>query len=202
MLINQIKLLFGKIVLLFVVLVSLSACQSLPTIESNQDIRDVTQITKWTARGKMMVADGKDKVSGYFYWQQDGQDFDFSLDSIIGTNIFAIRFEQGLATVEADGKTYQDTDPQRLIYRLTGYLMPVNQMPNWLLARIGNQAQKPIYDANNQLSSFSYGNGEGAWLVTYGKWTKQNSLALPQSISLTAVDHRVKISISDWRVEG
>ena len=191
-----------KLSLLILFAMLQAACQSMPTIEAGKDITHVNQIKKWTARGKMMVADSKDKVSGYFYWQQDGEDFDFSLDTIIGTNIFSIAFSHGMATVEADGEVYRDADPQRLIYQLTGHIMPINQLPNWLLARIDTQAKNPTYDANNKILSFRYMGSGQPWVISYRGWTTQQALSLPQSIMLTAPNNRVKISISDWQVQG
>ena len=153
----------------------------------------------------MMVADNKEKVSGYFYWRQNHRDFEFSLDTLIGTNIVAIDYQNGVATIEADGKQYQDSDPEQLVYRLTGHRMPIKELPNWFLAKLDKRQSmnaQAKYDAKARLMSFRYQGPINTWQISYGNWMTQDRISLPRSINLKSTQNRVKISISDWQIKS
>ena len=183
--------------------VFLSGCQILRSHQMPSVTPDsVDKIMSWTARGKMMLADKKEKISGYFYWQQENEDFSFSLDTIIGTNLFSLEYKDGISTVKVNGKTYQGTDPQPLIYKLTGHQLPINNMADWLLGRIKEKKSGATYDENNRITAFRYTNNTRTWLINYASWKSIPPLVLPNKLNLSSNTNRVKISVSDWNIRG
>jgi len=181
----------------------ISACQLFQSQRSTGISPDSLQkIKNWTARGKMMVADNKERVSGYFYWQQNGRDFSFSLDTIIGTNLFSLEYKDGISIVKADGKQYKGSDPQTLIYKLTGHQLPISNMPNWLLGKVGEDVINPNYDQNQRITSFNYQANFKTWLINYVNWEPRPPLFLPKTLNLSTDTNRVKISVSSWHIEG
>lgn len=193
---------FGKLIALIIGISLLSGCQLFKRQQSSANIDNIEDVRQWVARGKIMLAQNKEKVSGYFYWQQDNKDFEFSLSTFIGIDVFSLDFKDGIATLKVDGETYRDSDPQRLIQQLTGHDIPVNQLDNWMLGRYDTQHTGTKFDANGYPKSFEYLAANELWSISYNAWQPVNLLMLPASINLKSSANRIKISITNWELKG
>lgn len=174
----------------------LNACANKP----NKTIRfsSVDSLTEWQARGKVLLNNGKDKVSGYFYWHQVGNDYSLFVNSFIGTNILKLEVKNQQATLEADDKTYKSNNPELLIFKLTGNLLPVNSLSNWM---IGQAPEGKALDYNQQrLNSFVFTNKQQTWQVSYQAFTQTGLLELPTKMKIKSQQHSIKLNINDWEL--
>lgn len=207
------KTTFVALTLLFV-----GACTSLMPKNNVTQVADMTsptELNQWTARGKMMVAANGEKVSGYFYWQQNGNDLAFSLNTLIGINMFELTINNNVAKLQVDGKTYQDKSAEHLIFRLTGLDIPVSQLRWWVLGQVNpnkNSEANPFktHKKNNANSAVTFDKVQQrqvsykgkTWSVKYASWQKVMQFELPKSVSVTTDQNRIKLSITDWALQG
>ena len=209
---SQISTHLVKTLFVFIALSILSACTTLTDVPSNAPLKlsSVKDLQEWQARGKVLLKHSDEKVSGYFFWHQNNESFTLSLNSFIGTNVLTLTFQDKLATLKVDGKTYKGVDPERLIYHVTGNKIPVNTMSNWMLANVSKKSKfvsqiKYLSNANVEdtskpnIKSFVYNKAQNqTWLVTYNSYKPKDTLMLPNTLNVQTSAHKIKLTINDW----
>lgn len=164
------------------------------------NITDINQLAQWNARGKLLIKNSKDKLSGYFFWQQQKNgDFKLVITSFIGTSLMTMQYQQGLAEVIIDGKTQQGTNPELLIYQLTGSYIPVSNMANWMLAKAPSSASTTV--EQGQLKSFNYQDSHlNNWQINYQSYQNIALLTLPKQLTINGLGSRIKLTVNDWEL--
>lgn len=197
---------FKSTFLTILTLVLISACTTLPDSSSVLKVKSATELSQWTARGKILLVSGKEKESAYFYWRQDKDDFQFTLSTFIGVDVLSLKYENGIATLKLDGKSYNDNDPQRLVARLTNKQIPFKKLPLWLLgSAVKKDVIDPVYINKTELKSFAYresGFNTQTWRINYSEREPVLKLRLPKGMTIKSSDSRIKIAISNWQLEG
>lgn len=210
-----------RVLVSLVVLSLISACSTFSFDTSPNKPVNVTsalQLKEWQARGKVLLKNNNEKVSGYFFWHQNDDDFTLSLNSFIGTNVLTLSFQNQQAELQVDGKTYKGRDPETLIYRVTGNQIPVNTMSKWMMANVdtdsSNITQVSYFDEKQveefstnkdnarsvkRLSSFVFKSQQNQqWQVKYKSYKSQGLLTLPNTLNVQTSQHRIKLTINDW----
>lgn len=164
------------------------------------DIANVDEVSNWNARGKLLIKNNKDKLSGYFFWQQQKNgDFKLVITSFIGTSLMTMEYKQGLAEVKIDGKTHQGNNPEFLIYQLTGSYIPVSNLSDWMLAKAPETATKTV--EQNQLKKFNYKDTHhNDWQVSYQSYQTVALLELPKQMTINGLGNRIKLTVNDWEI--
>ena len=185
-----------KLTLLLISLLVLQACATKPIV--NQNINKVEQINQWQARGKLLVKNGKEKMSGYFFWQQyNSEEFKLVITSFIGTNVLTLEHKLGNSQLQIDGKTYNGSKPEHLIARLTGNYIPVTYLANWMLAKSPPSAKTNYI--NDSLTRFEHLDKANAlWTVKYQNYQAVGQVSLPQNMTVKGLNSSIKLSINNW----
>lgn len=176
----------------------IQACATKP--QQNLDVTSVEQLTDWNARGKLLLKNNKDKLSGYFFWQQKNNgDFKLAITSFIGTNLMSLTYADQHTELTLDGKQYRGENPEQLIYQLTGSYIPVRNMAKWMLAQAPSSAEKSI--SEQQLKGFSYkDDNANQWQIEYQTYQKVALLTLPEKVIIEGLDNRIKLTINEWEL--
>nr|WP_256448280.1 MULTISPECIES: lipoprotein insertase outer membrane protein LolB [unclassified Psychrosphaera] len=190
----------------------LVACSLMPktNIKNIADMQTAAELSHWTARGKMMIATNNEKVSGYFYWQQKGDNFEFSLNTLIGINMFELSVNDDEAELTIDGKTYYGHTAEILVAQLTGYQLPISQLRFWVLgvqqsteqSTKNNLKTKTKLDEKGRLKHIEVFHGDAIWQIDYQSWRSVMQFDLPKSLQLKSPNNRIKLSITDWALQG
>lgn len=187
----------------------LSACTTLPdgpetAVNLPSQLEKLKSVTRWQMKGKMAIRNEKEAVSAHVNWKTDEPDFNFRLTNMLGITLANIDFSDGMATLEADDKRWQDTSPARLIYQTTGWDIPAGKLLNWVK---GLPLRGDDYKLNNKqlLASLSPGcEACGNWQVSYSNYGEEAGLWLPHQLMLTRTDNTkiwIKIRIDEWTIQ-
>lgn len=154
------------------------------------------QLDHWSLTGKLAIFTSQQKGSARLNWQQQGDDYKLVLTSLIGTTIMEIQRQQGVVTITDDkGVRRQDSNPQALVYRLTGWAIPIAQLPTWIKGLPG--------DADYQLG----GDGrvtelrKGDWQLHYKDYALTRLWLLPTGLELNGPETRIKLVIDEWQID-
>lgn len=164
------------------------------------DIANLDEVSNWNARGKLLIKNNKEKLSGYFFWQQQKSgDFKLVITSFIGTSLMTMEYKQGLAEVKIDSKTHKGHNPEFLIYQLTGSYIPVSNLSDWMLAKAPVTAIKTV--EQNQLKKFNYKDTHlNDWQVSYQSYQTVALLELPKQMTINGLGNRIKLTVNDWEI--
>ena len=113
-----------------------SGCATPPTqdvsLHSAHHQSMLAEKNNWLIKGKIGFKSPEKKQSANMRWQQKPAEYQLNLTSIIGTSILKMTGDTQHVSLEVDDKTYQDTDPSRLIWRITGWQIPIKDLQYWI----------------------------------------------------------------------
>ncbi len=153
----------------------------------------LNSITNWSISGKLAIITPEKKGSARIRWQQHGDDFDLNLTSVIGTRIMEMHKNgQQVLIVDDKGHQYYGTEPEELVYRLTGWQMPVTQLPIWIKGLPGDSD----YDisTDGQLKSIKAQN----WQMDYQSYQDVSGWMMPEKITFTGPKTELRLAINEW----
>ena len=103
-------------------------------------------------------------------------------------------------TLIADDKTYHDTNPSHLIWRVTGWQIPVEKLQLWIKGQHQQQDQVATSEHGwiNQLQPSC--NTCQNWLINYDNYKLIDEIWLPHKIVLhnKSNNSQLLIRINDW----
>ncbi|WP_028866345.1 lipoprotein insertase outer membrane protein LolB [Psychromonas hadalis] len=158
------------------------------------------QLTHWSLSGKLGIFTPNNRDSVDIYWQQSGQDFHIRLSALLGLKSIDIQ-KRGNETViiDMDGQRHHSNDTEQLITDLTGFVLPIEYLQQWIKGNPSNAS----YQLNDrqQVSNLLGGTqNTELWSITYNDYRTVNQTNLPHKLQLTRGDLRLKFSISQWHL--
>ncbi|WP_354667971.1 lipoprotein insertase outer membrane protein LolB [Paraglaciecola arctica] len=141
-------------------------------------------LERWSIKGKLGFKSPEKKQSANFRWQQTPQQFQLNMTSVIGTSLVNMKGDENLVSLVADDETYQDTDASRLIWRVTGWQIPVEKLRFWIKGQHQRADLVEISEQGwvNQLQP-NCDNCEN-WLINYDNYKIVEQTWLPHKVVL------------------
>ncbi|WP_164852451.1 lipoprotein insertase outer membrane protein LolB [Rheinheimera riviphila] len=169
----------------------------LPAKERQQQLATLTQFELTASLG--VKAPG-DSVSGSLNWVQQDEFYTADLNNFIGINIFKLQTTAEGALVQVSGESHQAASAAALLDYLSGWSLPIEEMPLWLKGMTGASSSDLRFDPMGRLTSFSLLDSQNRrWQVSYPKFFPDR-LSLPQLIILESSDTRLKLAIRQWKM--
>ena len=160
-----------KCLFIFVLFFVVSACSSLPKTDlAAISVTHPTQAQAWEMNGKLAVKTPQDKFSTNLYWLHTPQQDQLTLTTMLGTTVLNLNSTATTAKLDVDGKTYRDSNPERLLQRVTGWSFPIKRLPLWVT---GQTTQKDIVlqqysDGSPKQVNAQY--NQVLWALSYLSW--------------------------------
>ncbi len=190
-----------KHLLLWALLAStlLSGCSLTPPAELQPvDVSHPSQALAWELKGKLSVKTPDDKLSANLYWLHTQQEDKLVLTSMLGTSLLTLTSNPNGALLEVGSDSYQDTNAQRLLTRVTGWSLPLHKLPLWITGQPqGNDLILQTDKANRPKQIQSQ--GQPAWNVYYTRWQEQSGAQIPRLLSVKREGIRLKIQTNQWQ---
>lgn len=117
------------------IIFGLTACANKPALESEAVINlnsNLAQLQQWKIKGRIAWISLDERKSAYMNWQQDIDSMQFDLSNVLGINLASLTYDGQKATLQADGKTFENASPSALIYQVSGWEVPLEQLSNWV----------------------------------------------------------------------
>ncbi len=152
----------------------------------------------WHVEGKLAFISPDERQSANLNWQQRENNNDLVLTSFIGTRILQLKQTSKMAELEFDDKKYFDTDAARLLKRLTGFTLPVNNAGSWLKGTIDDQSL--VVDQLGRAKQVLWFDNNGKkWQIDYSSYIQSEGYWLPTKLTLKHQQIKIKIQLYDWR---
>ena len=192
----------------------LFACSTLPK-DSTSDFNLKTQqkriksLKDWQIKGRMAFKSETQKnFSAYISWIQQKEQYDFSMNTLLGVSLLKLKGDDDFATITVDDETQNSNAPNQLIEALTGWDIPLLSMKDWIKGMPDNQS-KPNRVLNKSLdnttelddlgriSSFQHNSG---WHITYNGYRRIKDHWLHHQVILKSATSQIKIRITEWTI--
>ncbi len=173
-----------------------------PLVNLNSTAHQISlnQQDSWLIKGKIGFKSTEKKQSANFRWQQTQQQFQLNMTSIIGTSILKMQGDEQSVTLITDDESYQDSDPSHLIWRVTGWQIPVEKLRIWIKGQ-HQKLDKVIISKQgwvNQLQPIC--NNCQNWIINYDNYKLVNEIWLPHKVVLnnSLNNSQLLIRINQW----
>ncbi|GAC22316.1 lipoprotein insertase outer membrane protein LolB [Paraglaciecola arctica] len=188
----------------FILIFYLAGCATppKPTVSLNSAAHQLSleQQDHWLIKGKLGFKSPEKKQSANFRWQQTQDQYQLNMTSIIGTSLLNMRGDDEGVTLVADDETYQDADASHLIWRVTGWQIPVEKLRFWIKGQHQNKDQVITSEQGwvSQLQPIC-DNCEN-WLINYDNYKLVDKVWLPHKVVLnnSLNNSQLLIRINTW----
>ena len=190
--------LLQHLTLIFCLLI-LTACSSRQQQPNNTNWRQqrekLESVTHWTISGKLAIITAEKKGSTRIRWQQNGDDYDLNLTSLLGTRVMEMhKTGNQVLIIDDQGREYRGVDAETLVYRLTGWQMPVSQLPVWIKGLPGNTDYE--INPNGQVTRIKTDD----WQMQYQTYQPIDGWMMPEKVTFKGPRTELRLVISDWEI--
>lgn len=156
----------------------------------------------WSFEGRVALRQGGKGGSGRIEWQQDGRDYDIRLSAPVTRQSWRLigNTHNEAGRIEGiEGGAREGESAEQLLFDATGWEIPVNHLPDWVLGRVAADAEAARdlrVDAQGRPRRIE----QMGWVVEYQDWSPaQDGLpALPRRIEASQGEARVRLLIDRW----
>jgi outer membrane lipoprotein LolB len=193
-----------------VVLFFLSGCTTinkpatLSVKEQGQWLNDPQALSEQYARmfdverfrldAKLSVSVDDKRDSANLIWQSDSQEKSkLTLFGAFGAGATTLEIGEGWArATDSKGRQYEDSDPQRLLYKLTGWVVPVRELRFWLFGlAYPNAAMRYRLDQQGAMLELQ----QSDWLIEYRGAIAAGDRLLPKRLVMQSRQLNQEIAI-------
>lgn len=197
---NKARILTG-----IIFLIGLTGCATPPqgpqtSVNLSAQIEALKAVNIWELKGKMAIRNNEEAVSANVKWQTLVDDYHFRLTNFLGVTLVDMNVTPNLAVLQADGEHYQDSDANRLIYQVTGWDIPLEELQNWIKGVPGKYDTYTLTD-KGLLATLNPGcRNCTQWQVVYGDYQQVDNVWLPHKLTLNQrdSDNFIKIQVRSW----
>lgn len=196
----------------------LSACSSIPikqahTVKSGSTISSkqvlwkkrqqvVAKKSVWNLNSKIALRYRADHWNFGLRWiQQSATQYVMQIKNPVTGGLLAKinRNNKKVYFLADDGKTYHDTDEERLLVRKTGVKLPIKGMQHWVrgLASPLYKVDKVVLDSKGRAQILV----QAGWKISYSRYINNKFDAMPQKIIITREKDSVylKVIAKQWK---
>lgn len=200
-------------VLSFFLISILVGCSSVPepitSVEWQSHQNKLSRITHFQVAGKLAYISPQQRQSLNFQWKHSATSSNLRLTTFLGQTALNLTITPQGARVETyDDDVFTGPSATLLVKSLTGLLLPIDHMPQWLLG-LPTDADHFQINENNTLRSLTKQVGQQNWQLDYLTYREINNtsssaapkrLPLPSKLKFTQADITINIVASKWKI--
>lgn len=189
-------------ILIVLVLAILTGCAVKQKPDINSIPANEVLPPNWTINGRVALKTPQDKFSAALQWQQDTKSYQLRLSKLIGGTLLLLENKDSVVTLQFDGKTYQDSHAERLLWQVTGWTFPIADFEYWVSGRLNPGSQPAVdikRDDTGRIWSFTSADN---WQVRYQNYKVFAGKALPHNLIIKKDDLQLKLRVSGWQFDG
>jgi outer membrane lipoprotein LolB len=169
----------------------------LPAQERQQQLATLNQ---FELNAALLVKAPGESVTSSLNWVQKGEFYTADLNNFVGINIFKLQTTAEGALVQVSGEQHQAATAAALLEYLSGWSLPIEEMPLWLKGMTGSGSSDLRFDPMGRLTSFTLLDSQNRrWQVSYTKFFPDR-LSLPRQMTLESSDTKLKLVIRQWKM--
>jgi outer membrane lipoprotein LolB len=122
------------------------------------------------------------------------------MTSIIGTSILKMQGDEQSVTLITDDEIYKDSDPSHLIWRVTGWQIPIEKLRFWIKGQ-HQKHDKVITSEQGWVSQLQPScNNCQNWIINYDNYKLVDEIWLPHKVVLndSLNNSQLLIRINQW----
>lgn len=165
----------------------------------------LTRQQTWALSGKLAVHAEQEGWFAGLNWWQDGEQFQVDLKDSFGRIVARIEGDENeVALTQQDGSKITAATPEQLTRELYGWTLPLSGLRYWVLGAPApgddstQREEHRVLDNYGRLTELH----QAGWIVEYQQYQDLEPVALPEKISVSGHDLRLKLIVEEWETTG
>lgn len=190
--------------LFLMVLLSLAACTTVPVQAPEPErsgsweehVDALTALTHWQVQGRAAIRTGDQAGTVALNWRQRDESYRVELRAPWGAgNIVLDSAPRGVTLRTSKGVQEFATEPRELLWRHTGFDLPVEALRYWLLGLPEPSRQAELEVDERGLLTELHQHG---WRIRYLDYGQFDGVALPTRLYVTGEVAEVRVAVQEW----
>lgn len=153
----------------------------------------VLQLEHWSLEGRIGIRHDGDSNSASLSWLNRPDSYEISLRGPLGQGGLRIHGNSQEVSLQQAGsdQIHRAATPEALMQQLLGWHLPLIQARYWV---------RGLPDPNYPWQPLASGTGFSQldWEISYDRFSRSDTLVLPEKIRLTRPDLRITLIINHW----
>lgn len=198
---------FYQPALMLVICLLLSGCSlwqrpvtTAQPLAANEREQRIMALQQFELQATLGIKAPNDSMSGNLNWQQlNSADYQAQLRHFSGLSLFELSHSSAGSAIKIRGETYTAVDTSSLLLQLSGWSIPLHDMPLWLRGLPGTKGRDIVRDKFGRVTGFTLTDSTGiVWQLRYQSFFP-DALALPKRLLLTSSDTQIKLVMRNWQ---
>lgn len=161
-----------------------------------QHLKKISQIQKFTLKGRVGLQNAGKGFSGQLQWQHQPERDLLTLYSPLGSQVAIIeKTPQQVTLTDAKGNQLSADDLETLTQKTLGWSIPLEGLIDWSLGRpSAANIQYNTWDEQGRLLKLKQDN----WDIDYQSYVEVQDYILPNRLTLRLENLYLKLIIEDW----
>jgi len=191
---------------ILITLAALAACAPVRVRETastsaSMDAREAALAprTHWQIEAHISVSDGREGGSGDLVWQQNGENYSFTVRAPVTGKTWKLSGDAHQAQLEGvEPQPVRGSDPERLLRERLGWDVPLSALGSWVR---GLRAPGPRADVQYDAQNLPAVLVQGGWKIEFRSWFDDSQPPMPRKLFADRGGARVRMAIDNWSFE-
>lgn len=158
--------------------------------------QQLAELERWQLAAKLGIITPDERGSLSLFWRQDSDDYRLNLTNVVGKRVFDLSRRNGrIELVDSEGQRHTAGNARDLVYALTGWDLPVEQLADWIKGLPGEADTLSLDENGRPAQVQSHG-----WQLSYQGYTQIDGLWLPSRMELSHDTTTLKLAVSRWEL--
>ncbi len=182
----------------------LSGCAAVSTPTSTEwesHRLQLEQIESFTTKGRLAYRSPEQRLSSTLYWVQTPEETTIRLINVIGKTLLAVeKTDQRTIVTDMDGHRHVGHDINRMTYQLTGLMLPIEELQDWILG-LPSGADQYTLNEQQRLAALTLNAQGQVWRMEVNSYNYALTPALPSKLTLENDDQRIIVLLNQWELK-
>lgn len=175
-------------------LLLLSGCSLFPVEPeipySKTAILPLYKVNQWSFEGRLSLTGRNDSWTANMDWQHSPDKERIKLSGPLGQGATVIQLTKGVVTIDrGDGKVQTSNQPETFINQQLGMFVPVQSLRYWVIG---------LPEPTQTFVETTTGFKQAGWLIEYKQMQAVNKIAMPQKVTVSNEQVKLKLIIDQW----
>ena len=171
-----------------------------PGLIWEQRRHQLEKIDGWRLKARIGIVAENDSGSASLFWEQQDDRYSLKIVGPFGRGSLLVEGALGEVTMRTgEGETYTAQSAEELIWRHTGWYIPVSDLQHWVLGLPAEAQGREDYQLDDRGRILRLESGQ--WTVEYQGYRpagSESGVALPDKLRLETPRLTIKLAVREW----
>ena len=195
-----------KIILFFAILLLISACSSIPEIDTDLQLRQwqrhqalINKIESWNIKGRAAIQNENNSATFFFHWDQFNTDYELRFISSLGQGTYLLKgTKDGVVMKTPKNKVFTSDTSENLIREKIGWDINLTGLKYWVrgVPEPNVKYSQLLLDEKGRLKDMK----QSGFFISVMRYTDEENISLPEKLFIRNNNIQLRLVIQKWEI--